>query len=105
MQLAEAVVQGSLLLENGELVYLSPNWKFLISTEILQQHITVPEGCEIISTENFATEDEQLQYAFETLIRPYFRSNVEGYSVLKNMCINNFEKILKFRVKGRFFKP
>lgn len=38
------------------------------------------------------------------MIRPYFKTNVEGYSILKNLCVNNFEKVLKFRVKGRFFK-
>lgn len=35
----------------------------------------------------------------------YFKSNIEGYGVLKNLCINNFEKILKFRLKSRFLRP
>lgn len=43
-------------------------------------------------------------YALETKIRPYFKTNIEGYSVLTNLCINNFEKVSKFRVKGRFLK-
>jgi hypothetical protein len=29
---------------------------------------------------------------------------VEGFGTLKNLCINNFEKILKFRLKGRFLR-
>ena len=37
-------------------------------------------------------------------IKPFFKTNIETYSVLKNLSINNFEKVLKFRVKSRFLK-
>jgi N-dimethylarginine dimethylaminohydrolase len=40
----------------------------------------------------------------QTRISGYFRSNVEGLATLKNLCVNNFEKILKFRLKGRFLR-
>ena len=63
-QLIGAVTQGSLLLENGELLFISPNWRFLISVETILPDMKIPPGCEIISTEDFATEDEQLQHSF-----------------------------------------
>ena len=63
-QLIGAVTQGSLLLENGELLFISPNWRFLISVEAILPAMKIPAGCEIISTEDFATEDEQLQHSF-----------------------------------------
>jgi hypothetical protein len=36
-ELVQAAVQGKLLLLNGETLYLSPNWKFLFSTNVLRE--------------------------------------------------------------------
>lgn len=37
-------------------------------------------------------------------IGKFFRSNVEGLGTLRNLCVNNLEKVLRFRVKGRFLR-
>jgi hypothetical protein len=104
-ELVHAVVDGHLLQLNGENLYLSPNWKFLLLPEVLLDDCRIPVGCEVIASEKFAQFDEELQYLLEIRISKYFKSNVEGFAILKNLCINNFEKVLKFRLKGRFLRP
>jgi hypothetical protein len=100
----EAAVQGKLLQPNGETLYLSPNWKFLFSADVLREEAVVPVGCELIVADKFAPFDEELHHLLQTRIAGCFKSNVEGFGTLKNLCINNFEKILKFRLKGRFLR-
>lgn len=104
-EILHAVVNGQLLQLNGEILYLSPNWKFLLTTEVLTDGSEIPVECEVIASEKFAQFDEELQHLLQTRIAKYFKSNIEGFSTLKNLCINNFEKVLKFRLKGRFLRP
>lgn len=49
-------------------------------------------------------EDEQLQYALEKRASDFFQSNSEAFSALKNYCINNYQKLGRLRLKGRFLR-
>lgn len=81
------------------MLYLSPNWKFIISTELLADESLLPPNCPIITAEKFLSVNEKLVFLLERRLKPHFRAYSECYALAKNWCVNNFDKIFKMRIK------